>query len=100
MIAIALLFVSLLCDCFKSLRWLEVENPVLRHQMNVLHQRAPRRRYRTWADRALFAESRWIERSNDRETLPLSLFGRSCIVATSGYDFRKGQAGRRLVGAL
>jgi hypothetical protein len=27
MIAIALLFVSLLCDCFKSLRRLEVENP-------------------------------------------------------------------------
>jgi hypothetical protein len=84
MIAIALLFVSLLCDCFKSLRRLEVEILVLRHQMNVLHRRAPRRLYRTWADRALFAVSRWVERSNDRETLPLRLFCRSCIIATRG----------------
>jgi hypothetical protein len=32
MIAIAILFVRLLCDCFKSRRRLEVEILVLRHQ--------------------------------------------------------------------
>jgi hypothetical protein len=43
MIAIAFLFVRALCDCFKS-RWrLEAEILVLRHQLNVLRQRAPRR---------------------------------------------------------
>jgi hypothetical protein len=40
MIAIALLFVRLLCDCFKSRRRLEAQLLVLRHQLNVLHQRA------------------------------------------------------------
>jgi hypothetical protein len=39
MIAIALLFVRLLCDCFKSRRRLEAEILVLRHQLNVLHLR-------------------------------------------------------------
>ena len=34
---------------------------------------------------------RWVERSNDTETLPLRPFCRSCIIATRGYDFRKGQ---------
>jgi hypothetical protein len=59
MIAIALLFVRLLCDCFKSRRRLEAEILVLRHQLNVLHRRAPRRLYMTWADRALFV---WLYR--------------------------------------
>jgi hypothetical protein len=53
MIAIALLFVRLLCDCFKSRRRLEAEILVLRHQLNVLHRRAPRRLYMTWAERAV-----------------------------------------------
>src|SRR5271169_3150100 len=34
---------------------------------------------------------RWVERSNDTETLPLRPFCRDCIIATPGYDFRKGQ---------
>jgi hypothetical protein len=59
MIAIALLFVRLLCDCFKSRRRLEAEVLVLRHQLNVLHRRGPRRLYMTWADRALFV---WLWR--------------------------------------
>jgi len=54
MFAIAFLFVRVLCDCFKSRRRLEAEILVLRHQLNVLQQRAPRRLYLTWADRALF----------------------------------------------
>src|SRR5213082_2310815 len=59
MIAIALLFVRMLCDCFKSRRRLEAENLVLRHQLNVLQQRAPRRLYLRWVDRALFI---WLYR--------------------------------------
>src|ERR1700704_5051740 len=59
MIAIAFLFVRVLCDCFKSRRRLETEILVLRHQLNVLEQRAPRRLHLRWADRALFI---WLYR--------------------------------------
>jgi hypothetical protein len=58
MIAIAFLFVRVLCDCFKSRR-LEAEILVLRHQLNVQQQRAPRRLHLRWADRALFL---WLYR--------------------------------------
>ena len=34
---------------------------------------------------------RWVERSNDTETLPLRPFCRGCTIATRGYDFWKGQ---------
>src|ERR1700756_1408629 len=54
MIAIGLLFVRMLCDCFKPRQQLEAEILVLRHQLNVLQQRAPRRPHLRWADRALF----------------------------------------------
>ena len=50
--AIALLFVRALCDCFKSRRRLDAEILVLRHQLNVLQQRPPRRLLLRWADRA------------------------------------------------
>ena len=40
MIAIGLLFVRLLCDCFKPRQQLEAEILVLRHQLNILQQRA------------------------------------------------------------
>jgi hypothetical protein len=63
MFAIAFLFVRVLCDCFKSRRRLEAEVLVLRHQLNVLQQRAPRRLYLTWADRALFV---WVYRGYPR----------------------------------
>ena len=43
MIAIGLLFIRMLCDCFKSRQQLEAEIMVLRHQFSVLHQRAPRK---------------------------------------------------------
>jgi hypothetical protein len=39
MIAIAVLIVRMLRDCFKSRRRLEAEILVLRHQLNVLQQR-------------------------------------------------------------
>jgi hypothetical protein len=49
----------MLCDCFKSRRQLEAEILVLRHQLNVLRQRAPRRLHLRWTDRALFI---WLYR--------------------------------------
>src|SRR5258708_39565247 len=59
MIAIGLLFVRMLCDCFKPRQQLQAEILVLRHQLNVLRQRAPRRAHLRWADRALFI---WLYR--------------------------------------
>jgi hypothetical protein len=59
MIAIAFLFVRALCDCFKPRQQLEAEILVLRHQLNILQQRAPRRLHLRWADRALFI---WLYR--------------------------------------
>src|SRR5438552_13292749 len=59
MIAIGLLFIRMLCDCFKPRQRLQAEILVLRHQLNVLRQRAPRRPHLRWADRALFI---WLYR--------------------------------------
>ena len=60
MIAIGLLFLRMLCDCFKPQQRLEAEILILRHQLNVLQQRTPRRRLcLRWADRALFI---WLYR--------------------------------------
>ena len=39
----------MLCDCFKSRRRLEAEILVLRHQINILQQRAARRLRLRWA---------------------------------------------------
>ena len=59
MIAIGLLFIRLLYDCFRSRRRLEAEILVLRHQLNVLQRCAPRRVHLRWADRALLI---WLYR--------------------------------------
>jgi len=60
MIAIGVLFLRMLCDCFKSRQRLQVEIVVLRHQLNVVQQRTPRRRLQLrWVDRALFI---WLYR--------------------------------------
>jgi hypothetical protein len=59
MIAVGLLFVRMLCDCFKSRRRLEAEILVLRHQLSVLQQRMPGRVHLRWADRAVFI---WLYR--------------------------------------
>ena len=59
MMAIVLLLVRMLCDCFKSRRRLEAEILVLRHQINLLQRRTPRRLRLRWADRALFI---WLYR--------------------------------------
>ena len=63
MLANAFLFVRVLRDCFKSRRRLEAEILVLRHQLNILRLRTPRRPYLTWADRALFV---WLYRGFPR----------------------------------
>jgi hypothetical protein len=55
----AFLLGRMLCDCFKSRSRLEAEILVLRHQLNLLRQRAPRRLYLSWADRALIV---WLYR--------------------------------------
>jgi uncharacterized membrane-anchored protein YhcB (DUF1043 family) len=38
MIAIGLLFVRMLCDCFKPRQQLQAEMLVLRHQLNIPHE--------------------------------------------------------------
>ena len=63
MLAIGLLFVGTLCDWFRSRRRMQAEILILRHQLNVLQRRAPRRPYLSWADRALFI---WFYRSFPR----------------------------------
>ena len=55
----SLLLLQMLYDCFKSRRRLESEVLVLRHQLNVLQQRAPRRVQLRSIDRALFV---WLYR--------------------------------------
>ena len=59
MIVLGLLFLRLLCDRFKPRQQLEVEILVLRHQLNILQQRAPGRPHLRWVDRALFI---WLYR--------------------------------------
>jgi hypothetical protein len=59
MIAIGLLFVRMLCDYFKSRPQLEAEIVILRHQLNLLQRRAPRRPHLRWVDRVLFI---WLYR--------------------------------------
>jgi transposase InsO family protein len=59
MISIAFLFVRMLCGCFKPRGQLQAEILVLRYQLNLLQQRAPRRLHLRWADRALFI---WLYR--------------------------------------
>src|SRR2546428_10320314 len=59
MITINLLFARMLCSWFKPRQQLQAEILVLRHQLNVLRQRAPRRPHLRWADRALLI---WLYR--------------------------------------
>ena len=85
MFAIALLFVRVLCDGFKSRRRLEAEILVLRHQLNVLQQRAPRRLYLTWADRALFV---WLYRGFPRILDAITILRPETIVRWHRKGFR------------
>jgi hypothetical protein len=51
MIALGLLFLRLLCDRFKPRQQLEAEILVLRHQLNILQQRALSRPHLRRVDR-------------------------------------------------
>jgi hypothetical protein len=84
MIAIGLLFVRMLCDCFKSQQQLEAEIMVLRHELNVLQQRAPRRPHLRWADRALFI---WLYRRCPRILDTITIVrARDCrALASNGF---------------
>src|SRR5215470_14149775 len=78
MIAIGLLFVRMLCDYFKSRPQLEAEILILRHQLNVLQQRTPRRRlHLRWIDRALFI---WLYRRYPRILDALSIVRPETVV--------------------
>jgi hypothetical protein len=71
MIAIGLLLVRMLCDFFQPRPRLEAEILILRHQLNVLQQRTPRRRlHLRWIDRALFI---WLYRRYPRILDALSI---------------------------
>jgi hypothetical protein len=64
MIAIGLLLLRMLFDYFRPRPRLEVEILILRHQLNILQQRAPRHRlHLRWVDRALFI---WLYRRYPR----------------------------------
>src|SRR6516162_5773565 len=78
MIAIALLLVRMLCDLFKPRPRLEAEILILRHQLNVLQQRTPRRRlHLRWIDRALFI---WLYRRYPRILDALSIVRPETVV--------------------
>ena len=77
MFAIGLLLVCMLCDCFKPRHRLEAEILILRHQLNVLQQRTPRRRlHLRWIDRALFI---WLYRRYPRILDALSIVRLSIV---------------------
>ena len=78
MIAIGLLLVRMLCDFFKPRPRLEVEILILRHQLNVLQRRAPRRRlHLRWVDRALFI---WLYRHYPRILAGMSIVRPETVV--------------------
>src|SRR5258705_3281578 len=84
MIAICLLFIRMLCDCFKPRQQLEAEILVLRHQLNVLQQRAPRRLHLRWVDRALFI---WLYRRWPRMLDAITIVRRETVVHWNRMGF-------------
>jgi len=78
MTAIAILIVRMLRDCFKPRPRLEAEILILRHQLNVLQRRTPRRRlHLRWIDRALFI---WLYRRYPRILDALSIVRPETVV--------------------
>src|SRR5215831_12828972 len=78
MIAIGLLVARMLRDFFKPRPPLEAEILILRHQLNVLQQRTPRRRlHLRWIDRALFV---WLYRRYPRILDALSIVRPETVV--------------------
>ena len=80
MIAIGLLLVHMLCDCFRPRQQLEAELVVLRHQLNILQRQAPRPPHLRWVGRALFI---WLYRRRPRIAFPgLASLPQALIAAT------------------
>jgi hypothetical protein len=77
MIASGLLFLRLLCDRFKPRQQLEAEILVLRHQRNILQQRAPGRPHLRWVDRALFI---WLYRRCPRILNAITVVGPETVL--------------------
>src|SRR5947209_14239202 len=78
MFAVGLLLVRMLCDLSKPRPRLEAEILILRHQLNVLRQRTPRRRlHLRWIDRALFI---WLYRRYPRILDALSIVRPETVV--------------------
>jgi hypothetical protein len=84
MLAIGLLFVRMLCDFVKPRPRLEAKILILRHQLNVLQQRAPRcRLHLRWVDRALFI---WLYRRYPRILDAMSIVRPDCCaLASQGF---------------
>ena len=53
------LLLGYMCDCFRSHERLKAEILILRHQLNILHRKAPKRLRLSGGDRALFV---WLYR--------------------------------------
>ena len=89
MIAIGLLLARMLRDFFKPQLRLEAEILILRHQLNVLQRRMPRRRlHLRWIDRVLFI---WLYRRYPRILDALSIVRPETVVrwhrkGFTGYD--------------
>ena len=78
MIAIGLLVARMLRDFFKPRLQLEAEILILRHQLNILQQRMPRRRLQLcWVDRVLFI---WLYRRYPRILDALSIVRPETVV--------------------
>ena len=107
MIAIGLLFIRMLRDCFKPRQQLQAEILVLRHQLNVLRQRAPRRRkivffgrfvavLRTYS--ALLAG---VNRMNWRYFLVMNALGGICWASAFGIgSYLFGEQATRVAGPV
>jgi hypothetical protein len=78
--------VRLLSDCFKSRLRLEAEILVLRHQLSVLQQRAPRRVHLRWVDRALFI---WLYRRCPRILDAVTIVRPETVVRVASNGLRR-----------
>jgi hypothetical protein len=72
------LLLGYMWDCFRSHERLKAEILILRHQLNILHRKAPKRLRLSGGDRGAAASS-------------LMPCWADFTIATRGYSFRKGQ---------
>src|SRR3989337_2281054 len=91
------LLLGYMWDCFRSHERLKAEILILRHQLNILHRKAPKRLRLSGGDRALFV---WLY----RPVSPISATPRrSCVLrqsfAGTGWVFAPGGAGNLTIQA-